>query len=313
MLLGAPSFADPWRFQTNPEVYLLVAFLIGAFLYAVRKIGPHAVPPGRPAVTRGNVVAFVAAMAMLFFASTWPIHQIGEEYLYSIHMLQHMMLSYFLPPLVLLATPEWLLRLLVGSGRGYRVLRTLCQPVVAALAFNGMVMITHIPGVVNASVQNAVLHYSLHLLIVITALWMWMPVCGPFKEWRLTPIGTTIYLFCQSLVPTIPAGWLTFAEGTVYRQYLQPVRVWGLSVTEDQQLAGGIMKTGGGVFLWAIIVYIVVRKVGVDGFGPQSYRRSHRMPDAEIVGNDEYPLTYQQVTEAFERSPAEPEPRQSPR
>ena len=51
-------------------------------------------------------------MALLWAATDWPIHDIGEEYLYSVHMLQHMMLSYFLPPLALLATPEWLLRVL---------------------------------------------------------------------------------------------------------------------------------------------------------------------------------------------------------
>ena len=56
-------------------------------------------------------------------ASDWPIHDIGEQYLYSAHMLQHMMLTYFLPPLALLATPEWLLRVLVGNGRAYAVLR----------------------------------------------------------------------------------------------------------------------------------------------------------------------------------------------
>ncbi len=303
MLLGA-SYANPWRFQANPEVYLLVAFLIGAFVYTVRVLGPQAAPPGRPAVTRLNIVCFVGAMVLLFTASTWPIHQIGEGYLYSIHMLQHMMLSYFMPPLILLATPEWLLRVLIGNGRAYRVLRFLCRPVVAGLAFNAMVMITHVPGVVNASVQNGPLHYLLHLLIVTTALWMWMPVCGPFREWHLTPIGSAVYLFCQSLVPTIPAGWLTFAEGTVYKQYQQPVRVWGLTITEDQQLAGGIMKTGGSVFLWSIIVYIVVKKVGVSAYGRQTFRRGATMPTAEIVGNDEYPLTYEQLTDQWAKTPA---------
>ena len=73
---------------------------------------------------------------MLWVASDWPMHDIGEQYLYSAHMLQHMMLSYFLPPLVLLATPEWLLRLLVGNGRTYAVLRVAGQPVVAGVVFN---------------------------------------------------------------------------------------------------------------------------------------------------------------------------------
>ena len=71
-------------------------------------------------MTRRNVWCFVGAMALLWAASDWPIHDIGEKYLYSVHMLQHMMLSYFLPPLVLLATPEWLLRVIVGDGPGLR-------------------------------------------------------------------------------------------------------------------------------------------------------------------------------------------------
>ena len=85
-------------------------------------IGPHAVPPGQPVVTKRNVRCFIAAMVLLWAASDWPIHDIGEQYLYSVHMLQHMMLAYFMPPLALLATPEWLLRVLVGNGRGYAVL-----------------------------------------------------------------------------------------------------------------------------------------------------------------------------------------------
>ena len=303
-MFAAPTYADPWRFVANPEVYLLVAFLIGAYVYTIRVIGPHAVAAGQPVVTRRNVWCFVGAMVLLFTASTWPIHQIGEEYLYSIHMVQHMMLTYFMPPLVLLATPEWLLRTLIGSGRGYRVLRWLCHPVVASVAFNGMVMISHIPGVVNTSIVNAPLHYLLHLLLVVTALWMWMPVVGPFQEMQLTPIGKCIYLFCQSIVPIVPAGWLTFAEGAVYHQYRQPVRVWGMSVTQDQQLAGAIMKTGGTLFIWIVVLVIFIRRTEGAGFGPVSFRHAQRMPDAEIVGNrDEDPLTYEQVSEAFRRTP----------
>ena len=96
---------DPWNFQWHPEVWLLVGFLTLAYIYMVRVIGPNAVAPGTPVVTRGNTYAFIAAMAMLWVASDWPLHDISEEYLYSAHMLQHMMLSYFLPPLALMATP----------------------------------------------------------------------------------------------------------------------------------------------------------------------------------------------------------------
>ena len=75
----AAVFANPWRFQPNPEVYLLVAFLVGAYVYMVRTIGPTAVPAGTRPISRRNLVSFVLAMVVLFVASTYPIHQIGEE------------------------------------------------------------------------------------------------------------------------------------------------------------------------------------------------------------------------------------------
>ena len=58
-------------------------------------------------------------MLVLWAASDWPVHDISEEYLYSVHMVQHMALSYFLPPLALMATPTWLARVVLGDGRVY--------------------------------------------------------------------------------------------------------------------------------------------------------------------------------------------------
>lgn len=273
---------DPWRFQWHPEVWVLVGFLTLAYVYMVRAIGPKAVPPGHPVVTRFNVGCFVAAMFMLWVASDWPIHDIGEEYLYSVHMVQHMMLSFFLPPLVLMATPQWLLRVLIGDGRLYRAIAFLCRPVVAAVLFNAVIIITHIPGVVNASVESGPLHYSLHVLVVVASLLMWMPVVGPFPELQMTPIGKCVYLFAQSLVPTIPAAWLTFAEDAVYQSYDQPVRVWGMDLATDQQLAGAIMKTGGGIFLWAIIIFLFFRRFAAGQEAEYSYRRDHTLTTADV-------------------------------
>ena len=113
-------------------MWLLVAFLVGAYVYAMRVIGPRAVAPGQQVVSRTNLICFTGAMLVLWGASDWPVHDISEEYLYSVHMLQHMALSYFLPPLALMATPAWLARAMIGDGRVYRAMRRLTHPVVAA-------------------------------------------------------------------------------------------------------------------------------------------------------------------------------------
>jgi putative membrane protein len=311
--------ADPWAFHLHPEVWALVLVIVGSWFYAVRVIGPRAVAPGQPVVTRRQCVYFAATVLMLWAASDWPIHDIGETYLYSAHMLQHMMLSYFLPPLAVLAMPEWLLRLIIGDGRGYRVFRFFTRPVVAGVLFNMVVMVTHIPGVVNASGDNAVLHYSLHFVLVSTAIMMWMPVIGPFKELQMGYPGKMVYLFAQSVVPTIPAGWLTFADGVVYKRYNIPVRVWGIDVVNDQQMAGAIMKVGGTMFMWTIIVFLFFKRFSVGFDEQQRFRRTSSAAtaapltpvDTPPASTDGAILTYEQVAEVFERVPAAPEPERS--
>jgi putative membrane protein len=306
MLLAVTNATpDVWRFQAHPEVWLLVAFLVGAYVYTARVIGPRVVPAGERPVSGRQIVWFTLGITMLWTASDWPLHDIGEKYLYSAHMLQHMVLSYFMPPLLLLATPEWMARLLLGRGRAYAAIRWLTKPVVAGVIFNSLVMITHIPGVVNNSVENGALHYSLHAGLVLTSLLMWTPVCGPLPEARLKPGATMIYLFVQSVIPTVPAGWLTFADGAVYKVYDKPFRMWGLSVTYDQQLAGVIMKIGGSVFIWTITTIIFFKRFMANWEQENKMRPPRYVPPAAPV---DATLTYEEVTEAFDRTPAAPEP-----
>jgi putative membrane protein len=308
-MLADTVFADPWRFEANPEVYVLVAFLAGAYIYMVRVLGPRAVPAGQPVVQRKHVVAFVASMLLLFVASTWPVHQIAEGYLYSVHMLQHMMLSYFMPPLVLIATPEWMLRILVGEGRFYGFVRAMTRPVVAGVVFNTIVIITHIPMLVNASAENPYLHYTLHFLLVMASLLMWMPVLGPFKELQMSQGAKPIYLFLQSVIPTVPAGWLVAAEGVVYRHYTSPVRVWGISPTDDQQFAGAIMKVGGSMFLWTMVIWYFFKRFD-PGWSQEARlrRRTRAEVEAELAAKEQA-LTYDEVAKVFDSTTAPTEER----
>ena len=290
---------DPWRFQVHVEVWLLVGFLTAAYVYMVRVLGPRAVEPGGVIVTRTQKIAFVGAILILWISSDWPMHDIAEEYLYSVHMFQHMSLTYFMPPLVVLATPEWFLRILIGDRGLYRFVRFMSHPVRAGFVFNVAVMVSHIPGVVNASVSNGPLHYAIHVFLVTTAIIMWMPVCGPLPELQISPMGKMIYLFMNSVVATVPAGWLTFAEGVVYKHYDTPWRVWGLSVTVDQQIAGAIMKIGGAIFLWTIIGVMFVQK----------FVKTFRVENSNTYVRQ--PLTTADVEKAFSESEPirEPEPR----
>ncbi len=289
------------------EVWLLIGFLAAAYVYMVKVIGPKAVAHGQPVVTKRHWIAFGSAMFLLWLASDWPMHDVAEGYLYSVHMLQHMILSYFVPPLALLATPTWLMRVLIGQGRLYGTVRWFARPVTAAVIFNASVMIIHIPGLVNLSVSNPFVHYLLHVMVVTASLLMWMPVLGPLPELRIGPLATSIYLFLQSVVPTVPAGWLVFAEGVVYAPYgEQTLRLWGMDATTDQQLAGAVMKVAGGLYLWGIIVYVFFTRFATGYRSEHNYRRGSQMPDAEIVGHDEVPLTTGDMEREFAQTPAAP-------
>lgn len=296
---SADLLESPWRFQAHPEVWILVLFVVGAWWYAIRYIAPHTpeVRAGAPVVTRRQGWLFAVAVAMLWLSSDWPIHDISEEYLYSVHMFQHMALSYFLPLVAILSTPPWLFRAVLGSPRAGRVIRWLAKPVIAGFVFNVVIIVTHIPAMVNQSVSNPLLHYSLHVAVVLSSLLMWIPIAAPDQTMRIGYGGRMVYLFLMSVIPTVPAAWLTFAEGAVYKHYDIAVRVWGLSVTTDQQLAGAIMKVGGSIFLWSIIVYLWFKRF-MGGYGTQ---QSYRRPEEKA-------LTYDDVAREFDRVPAAPEP-----
>jgi putative membrane protein len=294
------QIANPWRFQPHPEVWLLVVAVLFSYIYAVRVLGPAVVKNG-PAITTKQRNAFIAGVLLLWLASDWPVHDIAEEYLYSIHMFQHMVLSYFMPPLILLAIPKWMFDAVLGAGRVRKTFNWLAKPVIAGVLFNAIVMITHIPQIVNRSVSNAPLHYSMHVLLIVTALLVWVPICGPDRKLHLQSGGKMIYLFLMSVVPTVPAAWLTFAEGAVYKHYDTAVRVWGLSVTTDQQIAGAIMKTGGAIFLWSIVVFLFFKRFSAGFSAEQSYRKNSETSTEDV-------LTFKDVTDAFGRVPPAQEP-----
>jgi len=245
---------DPWRWQPHPEVWLLVLAVI-FFGFWAKRIGPKVLPAGTPIATTPQKICFVVAVLLLYLAADWPVHDIAEEHLYFVHMIQHVVITLIVPPLFLLALPSWLARLIIlEGGYGSKIIRRLSHPITAALIFNGLSALTHWTSVVQWSYESGIFHYFVHLALFISGLLMWMPVVSPLKELRISPPAQMLYLFLISVIPTIPSAWLTFAEGTVYKHYDDGFEMWGISVVTDQQAAGAIMKIIGGFYLWGIIL-----------------------------------------------------------
>lgn len=300
-MVVAQMLDQPWRFQPHPEVWLLIASVVALGFYVTRVIAPKVAAAGAGgAVTRRQRGFFAAGLLVLWLASDWPMHDIGEEYLYSVHMVQHVLLTMVMPALFLFATPTWLARLVLGEGRIGRALSQLCRPVVAGLAFNLVSALVHWKAIVNTSVEVGPFHYLVHSVLVLTAFAMWVPVCGPLPERRLSLPGQMVYLFLMSVIPTVPAAWLTLAENPLYEVYDIPFRLGGISVAADQQAAGLLMKVGVGTYLWVLIAILFFRWAG----------RHMQADRAGVLVSERQVLTWDQVRDELDRlGPAREEPR----
>jgi putative membrane protein len=250
----------PWSWHPHPDVWLLVAALGGGYALALRRLGPRRVVPGQPAATRGQLAAFSLGLLTLWLGADWPVHDLGEDYLYSVHMSQHLVFTLVAPPLLLLGTPGWLARELLRPSLLYRVVARLARPLPALALFNALIVVTHWPALVDLTLRSEPAHFAAHAAIFGSALLMWCPVAAPLPELRrLSPPAQMLYLFLQSIVPTVPASFLVFAERPIYRFYETVPRLWGLSAAEDQRIGGLLMKLGGGLLLWAVITVLFFR------------------------------------------------------
>jgi putative membrane protein len=252
----------------------MVAALGSGYVFALRRLGPrHVAAGGRPA-TGVQMAAFGGGLLTLWLGADWPLHDLGEGYLYSVHMTQHLLFTLVAPPLLLMGTPAWLARELLRSRRVFAVVSRLARPVPALILFNALIVVTHWPAFVNLTLRSEPAHFGAHAAIFGSALLMWCPVAAPLPELRpLSPPAQMLYLFLQSVVPTVPASFLVFAERPIYRFYETVPRLWGLSAGEDQRIGGLLMKLGGGILLWSIITVIFFRWHAEEESADRSARR----------------------------------------
>jgi putative membrane protein len=253
-----PAAAFAW--QPQPDTWLLIVALAGGYLYALSALGPRLAPGRKPATTTQKWL-FFAGVGVLWVAADWPIHGLAEDYLYSVHMVQHLLFQLVAGPLLLLGTPAWLLRRLLRPRWLEAIWRTLTQPLIALLFVSGFTAAIHVPAVVNLTATNGWAHVGLHVLLVGSSFVMWWPVLSPLPELpHLSYPGRMAYLFGHSILPTVPASFLTFADSPLYEAYaLAPRLAPWLDAAQDQQIAGLLMKIGGGLFIWAVIAVLFFR------------------------------------------------------
>jgi putative membrane protein len=245
------------HWHPHPDVWLLLGIPLVGYFLALRRLAPRITSPGEPAATRRQKTAFVLGMATLWVASDWPIHELAEHSMYWVHMVQHLLQALVAPPLLLVGIPAWMARAMLRPRVVLRLARTMSRPIPALLVFNAVIALIHWPEVVNLMVRSELAHLGFHILIVGSALLMWMPVFSPLLEIPRLPYPLQmLYLFLQSLLPTVPASFMTFADSPLFDAYVNLPRPWGMSAVTDQMIAGLTMKIVGGLILWTVIAYL---------------------------------------------------------
>lgn len=253
--IGGVEWLD-WHLHA--DVVLLCVALLAAYFYTLEVLRPRLSDAGR--VRRSQVVLFSLGVLAIFVATGSPMHDLSEEYLLSMHMTQHLLLTLVAPPLLIAGVPSWLWQAMVGGRRVLPVAKVVLNPLVTFGVFNFLIVVTHLPFVVDYALREHWFHFVVHAGLVSSALMMWWPVIGGTEGLpRLTYPYQMAYLFVQSLLPAVIASFITFSRTAVYEFYEQAPRVWGITAVEDQQVAGAIMKTSGTLILWSFIAVAFFR------------------------------------------------------
>ena len=195
-------------------------------------------------------IAFYAGVALAALALASPLDIVGDAYLFTAHMIQHLLLTLGVAPLLLAGTPAWLWRDVLRATRLTGFVRWARHPLVAFFSFNLVFALAHIPSFYELTLNNEPLHAAEHLVFIATAMLMWMPVLSPVPDISAPypALGQVLYLFLQTIPATLVGVLLSAAGSAYYPTYVLAPRITGLSPLEDQQFGGLLIWVGGGLY-----------------------------------------------------------------
>ena len=246
-----------------PPVVTVAVVLVGLlWARAIRQVARE--HPGNP-YPRRRTISFAAALALLLLALQSGIERYDTT-LFSMHMVQHLILLFPVPILLLqagpmtlllrVASPRWRARILAVLQS--RVVGVISHPLVGWTLLIAVMWGTHLSVMFETALENETIHNMEHALYLSTALLFWAPIFSvdPIRH-RLRGGSALAYLITQMPQNSFLGVAIMWSTTPLYPHYLTLQRAWGPSPLEDQQLAGAIMwLVGDALFLAAIFVVL---------------------------------------------------------
>jgi putative membrane protein len=202
-------------------------------------------------------LSFYAGLTVIFLSLNGWLHDLSDYYLFSAHMVQHLLLTMLVPPLLIAGTPRWMLQPLLRNPIVARIARALTKPRVCFATFNIVLAAWHTPPLYNAAMAHHGLHIVQHLMFMASAVMLWWPILSPLPELpRLSYPLQMLYLFLTTIPMSVVAVYITYGGTLLYPAYAAAPRIAGLTPLDDQLLGGLIMWIPGGLLFFAVISVI---------------------------------------------------------
>ena len=286
---GTPSLLTSWSLdplQLAPLVLLAVFY--GRRVRRLRRRGV-AVPTWRP-------VLFGLGIALLVLALASPIEAIGQDELFTMHMVQHVLIGDLAPLALLAGLTGPIVRPLLAL-RVVERLRFLAHPLVALPLWALNLGAWHLPVAYQGALHHGWLHALEHVCFLAAGILMWAPVVEtlPAPDWFGS--GAKMgYVAVVRLYETAVANVFLWAGGVLYPYYERGDELWGISPAGDQAIAGAVMMIEGSLVTLGALAWLFLRlaqegelrqELLERGLDPRSVRRAVRYGRADALGEQE--------------------------
>ncbi len=206
---------------------------------------------------------FGAGVMVGFVALQSPIDTGGDQYLFSLHMVQHLLLMMVAPPLCILGVVGMRTPLQGRPGRWRPAWACLVNPWSATVIFSAVLLVWHIPALYDATLTTEPIHVVEHLSFMAVGVIFWWPIVDPMRgadrERWVGTFAKIAMLVASGVPPTVLGLIFTVAPRPFYDFYARAPQLWGLSPVVDQQLAGVVMFGAGNLIYFAAVVMVFWR------------------------------------------------------